>query len=81
MHHTAEVKQAFNDAGILVFYLPPYSPHLNPIEEVFSYVKYYLKDHDEVLQPVKDPKLILHAALKGVTVEMCQGWINRSGCY
>ena len=81
MHHTAEVKQAFNDAGILVFYLPPYSPDLNPIEEAFSYIKYYLKDHDEVLQSVKDPKLILHAAFKSITVEMCQGWINHSGCY
>ena len=39
VHHTADVKQAFNDAGILVIYLPPYSPDLNPIEETFSYVK------------------------------------------
>ena len=81
VHHTADVKQAFNDAGILVIYLPPYSPDLNPIEETFSYVKYYLKDHDELLQSVKDPKPIINAALKSITVEMCQQWINHSGCY
>ena len=89
VHHTADadadadadVKQAFNDAGILVIYLPLYSPDLNPIEETFSYVKYYLKDHDEVLQSVKDPKPIIYAALKSITVEMCQRWINHSGCY
>ena len=71
--------QAFEDAGVLVIYLPTYSPDLNPVEETFSYVKYYLKDHDEVLQSVKDPKV--QAAFKSVTAEMCQGWINHSGCY
>ena len=80
-HHASEVKQAFEDAGVLVIYLPTYSPDLNPIEETFSYVKYYLKDHDEVLQSVKDPKLIVQPAFKSVTAEMCQGWINHSGCY
>ena len=63
-HHASEVKQAFEDAGVLVIYLPTYSPDLNSIEETFSYVKYYLKDHDEVLQSVKDPKLIVQAAFK-----------------
>ena len=81
MHHTADVKQAFNDAGILVIYLPPYNLDLNPIEETFSYVKYYLKDHDELLQSVKDPKPTINAALKSLTVEMCQQWINHSGYY
>ena len=39
-------------------------------------LKYYLKDHDEVLQSVKDPK---HAAFKSITAEMCQRWIHHSG--
>ena len=30
IHHVAEVEAAFKEAGILVFYLPPYSPDLNP---------------------------------------------------
>ena len=81
VHHTTEVKQAFEDAGVLVIYLPPYSPDLNPIEETFSYVKYYLKDHDEVLQSVKNPVMIIQAAFRGITTEMSQGWISHSGCY
>ena len=43
IHHVQDVKDLFYDAGILVFYLPPYSPNLNPIEVAFSYVKGYLK--------------------------------------
>ena len=40
--------------GILVMYLPPYSPDYNPIKESFSYVKYYLKRHDTLLQQLND---------------------------
>jgi len=39
-----------HNAGILVLFLPPYSPVLNPAEEAFSYIKSYLKKHDEMLQ-------------------------------
>ena len=30
-------------------FLPPYCPDFNPAEELFSYVKYYLREHDEIL--------------------------------
>ncbi len=41
VHHVPEVLDLFRQADILVFFLPPYSPDLNPIEETFSYVKTY----------------------------------------
>ena len=58
IHHVPEVVQLFEDAGILVIFLPPYSPDYNPIEETFSYIKYYLKQH-ELLQVYKEHKTIL----------------------
>ena len=33
VHHVAEVASLLVDAGILLMYLLPYSPDLNPIEE------------------------------------------------
>ena len=42
IHHVDIIK----DAGIVVFFLPAYSPDLSPIKELFSSIKYYLKDHD-----------------------------------
>ena len=33
IHHVQEVNDALNDAGVIVQYLPPYSPDYNPIEE------------------------------------------------
>ena len=43
IHHVQPVLDAFNQAGIVVLFLPPYSPDMNSVENVFSYVKYYLQ--------------------------------------
>ena len=56
-----------------------YSPDLNPIEEAFSYVKQYLKKHDELLQVLGDPSHILQAAFDSITSEHCNAWITHSG--
>ena len=42
-HKVAGVKQAIESVGAQVFYLPPYSPDLNPIEQVFSKLKTLLR--------------------------------------
>ena len=52
VHHTQEVKDIVQQAGILLMFLPVYSPDLNPIEEAFSFVKQYLRQHDELLQAI-----------------------------
>ena len=36
VHHVSEVLALFRTAGILVLFLPPYSPDLNPIEELLA---------------------------------------------
>ncbi len=43
VHHAAAVKEAMPalaEAGVTFFFLPPYSPELNPIELVWRQVKY-----------------------------------------
>ena len=79
IHHVQAVLDLFRDSGILVLFLPPYSPDYNPIEEAFSYIKYYLKEHDELLQAINDPIPIIQAAFDSITSEQCNGWINHSG--
>ena len=56
VHHADEVTSLFDQAGIPVFFLPPYSPDLNPAEECFSYVKGYLREHDSILQLIPDSR-------------------------
>ena len=55
--HVHLVTQPLKDFGIQVLFLPPYSPDFMPIEKTFSYVKYYLKEHDELWQATTDPKV------------------------
>lgn len=79
IHHVEPALDVLRSAGILTMFLPPYSPDLNPAEELFSQVKYYLKEHDEILQSIGDPKPILQAAFDNVDSEDCLGWIHHSG--
>jgi len=74
IHHVQAVADLFAEAGILVLFLPPYSPDLNPAEELFSSLEYYLKEHDEILQAMDDPLHLLKAAFENTTPEM--HWMN-----
>jgi transposase len=42
-HKGAKVRQAIRKAGAKLFFLPPYSPDLNPIENAFAKLKALLK--------------------------------------
>ena len=79
VHHVNFIQSLFDDAGILVLFLPPYSPDMNPIEEAFSYVKSYLKKHDDILQTIPDPIPVIRDAFESITTNQCNGWISHSG--
>ena len=80
IHHVEEVHDLFNTAGILLLFLPPYSPDYNPIEEAFSYVKWYLREHDDILQIKEiDPYSIIISAFESITASHYKGWITHSG--
>ena len=38
VHHVHEFEEHFRQAGIVLLFLPAYSPHLNPMEEAFSFI-------------------------------------------
>lgn len=79
IHHVQQVKDELQLAGIMVIFLPPYSPKFNPCEEMFSYVKYYIRDHDEILQCMDEPEEILKSAFDSVTKSQCNNWITHAG--
>lgn len=78
VHHVSEVLHVFHQARILVLFLPPYSPDLNPIEEAFSYVKSYLRKHSELLQAIPNPQDVIRTAFHSITAEHCQSWIHHT---
>ena len=70
---SSEVKDSVD-----VMYLPPYSPDLNPIELAFSYVKGYLKEHQDFLSFMPHMNVV-RAAFNTITPQQCKGWILKSG--
>ena len=57
-----KLEQAIHSRGALLFYLPPYSPHVNPIETGFSLVKRYIQKHGNMAFN-HQPELVLDVAL------------------
>ena len=46
-HKSVAVRKAIRNAGARLFFLPPYSPDLNPIEQVFAKLKRLLRKAEE----------------------------------
>lgn len=74
IHHGYGVVHLLERLGVLVFYLPPYSPNFNPIEELFSKNKSYLRATEH--QPLET---LLLMAFSSITVTDCISWINHAG--
>lgn len=52
-HHSGRLEQMCSDFGVKLLYLPPYSPDLNPIEEMFAELKAFIKRNWKVYE--EDP--------------------------
>lgn len=77
VHKGAWVRELVEERGAEVWYLPPYSPDLNPIEEAFSKTK-------NLLRRAKARTLgalfeATHHALSAVTAEDAHGFFSHSG--
>jgi hypothetical protein len=44
-HHSEKIQQMYEEAGVVLVFLPPYSPDFNPIEEYFGVLKKFIKKH------------------------------------
>ncbi len=76
VHHVQEVINRIYDSGVIIRFLPPYSPDLNPIEVVFSQVKHSLRQNRLVLQSVRDPNPIIWEAFGQITLANCIGYMH-----
>ena len=64
---------------MLVEYLPPYSPFLNPIQEFFSAWRWRVYDRRPHVQMAL--LAATDAACDDITAEPCRGWIRHSRRY
>ena len=60
-HYGVALRELCRRRGVIILYLPPYSPDYNPIEEFFSVLKAWLKRHHEVSDHCSFPDFLDHA--------------------
>ena len=77
VHHIETVRTLLSRAGVMLMYLPAYSPDLNPIEMMWSKVKAILR---KVKERTEETLIAaIKEAMKEITPEDCQGWFRKSG--
>ena len=79
IHHVDSVVDTIQSVGALVRFLPPYSPDMNPIEEVFVEVKQYLQANDSLFQATSSPRAMILMEFTSVTVDNCESYIRHAG--
>ena len=76
-HKTASVEAAFAKQGIRILYLPPYSPDLNPIENMWAHVKNALRKG--ATRTLEGLMYAMAEALDAVTGDHCRGYFRNAG--
>lgn len=76
-HRDPQVAKAVRKTGAKLWHLPPYSHDLNPIEQMWSKVKAYLRK----VKPREVDALVvtIGEALRTITAEDAQGWFRHCG--
>jgi transposase len=76
-HKDQEVRDLIESAGAELWFLPPYSPDLNPIEKMWSKIKSTLR----TLKARTEKDLIdaIAKALDAVTANNAKGWFKSCG--
>jgi len=71
------VRRAIRAAGGKLFFLPPYSPDLNPIEQVFAKLKTLLRKASE--RTVEATWKRIGALLQNFTSQECANYFRNAG--
>jgi hypothetical protein len=80
IHHVDQVKYLIEvTAQARLIFLPPYSPDLMPLEEVFSKIKAIMKENDALFQVFSAPRALLAMAFSMISIQDCLGYIQHSG--
>ena len=81
IHHVEYAASLIEEVGALVVFLPPYSPDVMPIEELFSKVKGFLRANDPYIQIASDSEIkdVIFTAFASITSSDCYQWVEHCG--
>lgn len=76
-HKGKQVRRALRAAGAKLLFLPPYSPDLNPIEQVFAKLKHFMRKAAE--RSVRSVRKRIGALLDQFTPNECANYLVNAG--
>lgn len=76
-HKSKAARQAIRDAGAHRLFLPPYSPDLNPIEQLFAKLKHWLRQAQA--RSIPDVHAAIARILDQVRSQECAAFFRNSG--
>ncbi len=76
-HKAPAIRQAIRAAGAKLFYLPAYSPDLNPIEQVIAKLKHLLRKAAERTKEAVWRRI--GSILDHFTAQECENYIRNAG--
>ena len=76
-HKSIAVRDAIRAAGARLWFLPPYSPDMNPIEQTFAKVKHWMRMAQR--RTIEETWRYLGRLIATVTPEECANYLQNSG--
>ena len=76
-HKSKAVRKAIRTTGARLFFLPPYSPDLNPIEQAFAKIKHLLRKAKQ--RTITTVWQTIGQILNAFSPEECQNYFINAG--
>ena len=79
IHHLERIEEIITGVGAKILFLPPHSPNLMPLDEVFAKVKSILKANDKVYTTTSMSSLFVKMAFCCISNTDCLHYIRHAG--
>lgn len=76
-HKSATIRQLIKAAGARLWFLPPYSPDLNPIEQAFSKIKHWMRNAQK--RTIEDTWRHIGRLVETIQPAECQNYLVNAG--
>lgn len=76
-HKSAALRRIIKTAGARLWYLPPYSPDLNPIEQAFAKIKHWMRAAQK--RTVEDTWRHIGSLLETILPNECSNYFGNAG--
>jgi transposase len=76
-HKSAVVRHMIRAAGARLWFLPPYSPDLNPIEQAFAKIKHWMRQAQK--RTIDDTWRCIGSLVAAITPRECENYFANAG--